>query len=151
MPEATSATGPSDSATSQMSASAFENAQTLAEAMNLLARFGDEYMDENPLVGEPGAFIFSKNPAGGSGNPERGPSTAASAVRQPGKSMMGTPTPSGAPPPAALKTDQATLAAGKKAGKGGESTPVSPGTPGALGGGKEKVKKRKAKPGHGSP
>ena len=118
--------------------------------MNLLARYGDVYMDENPLVGEPGAFIFTKNPATGPANAERGPPTAGPA-RQPGKSTMGTPTPSVAPPPSVLKSDQAAFAAGKKVDKGGERTPGTSGTPGALGGGKDKGKKREVKPGHGSP
>lgn len=31
----------------------------LMQSLNLLNRFGDEYMDENPLIGEPGAFVFT--------------------------------------------------------------------------------------------
>jgi mediator of RNA polymerase II transcription subunit 6 len=31
----------------------------LMQSLNLTNRFGDEYMDENPLIGEPGAFVFT--------------------------------------------------------------------------------------------
>ncbi|KAF1990172.1 MED6-domain-containing protein [Aulographum hederae CBS 113979] len=33
----------------------------LAESFNLALAYGDEYLDENPLIGEPGAFVFSKS------------------------------------------------------------------------------------------
>ena len=33
----------------------------LAESFSLSSRYGSEYMDENPLVGEPGSFILSKS------------------------------------------------------------------------------------------
>jgi len=36
-----------------------EDVQTLYESFNQFVRFRNEYMDENPLVGEPGAFTFS--------------------------------------------------------------------------------------------
>lgn len=36
-------------------------AHTLYEAFNQYLRYGNEYMDENPLVGEPGAFVFSSS------------------------------------------------------------------------------------------
>jgi mediator of RNA polymerase II transcription subunit 6 len=41
-------------------ASTFQDTRTLAESLNLFLRYGDEYMDESPLVGEPGSFIMSK-------------------------------------------------------------------------------------------
>ncbi|PTU18716.1 hypothetical protein P175DRAFT_0443233 [Aspergillus ochraceoroseus IBT 24754] len=44
----------------QTSGSTFQDLKTLAESFNLLSRYGDEFMDENPLVGEPGSFILSK-------------------------------------------------------------------------------------------
>ncbi|OXV11448.1 hypothetical protein Egran_00792 [Elaphomyces granulatus] len=37
-----------------------EETRNLTEALALLSRYGDEFMDETPLVGEPGSFIFSK-------------------------------------------------------------------------------------------
>ncbi|KAF7587390.1 Mediator of RNA polymerase II transcription subunit 6 [Aspergillus hancockii] len=45
----------------------FQDTRNLAESFSLLARYGDEYMDDNPLVGEPGSFILSK-----SGDADRG-------------------------------------------------------------------------------
>jgi mediator of RNA polymerase II transcription subunit 6 len=41
-------------------ASTFQDTRTLAESLNLFLRYEDEYMDETPLVGEPGSFILSK-------------------------------------------------------------------------------------------
>ena len=37
-----------------------EDTRNLTEALALLSKYGDEFMDETPLVGEPGSFIFSK-------------------------------------------------------------------------------------------
>ncbi|KAJ5778983.1 hypothetical protein N7457_006703 [Penicillium paradoxum] len=41
-------------------ASSFQDTLSLAESFSLLTRYGDEFMDENPLVGEPGSFILSR-------------------------------------------------------------------------------------------
>lgn len=38
----------------------YQDTRNLMEALNLLSRYGDEYMDEMPLTGEPGSFILSK-------------------------------------------------------------------------------------------
>ncbi|KAL1965249.1 hypothetical protein VTN77DRAFT_6003 [Rasamsonia byssochlamydoides] len=43
-----------------VSSTTFQDTRSLMEAFNLLSRYGDEFMDENPLVGEPGSFILSK-------------------------------------------------------------------------------------------
>lgn len=43
-----------------ISSSAFQDTRTLMEAFTLLSKYGDEYMDENSLVGEPGSFILTK-------------------------------------------------------------------------------------------
>ncbi|KAL3479468.1 MED6 mediator subfamily complex component-domain-containing protein [Aspergillus californicus] len=37
-----------------------QDLKSLAESFNLLSRYGDEYMDESPLMGEPGSFILSR-------------------------------------------------------------------------------------------
>ncbi|KAL2785681.1 mediator of RNA polymerase II transcription subunit 6 [Aspergillus keveii] len=59
--------------------------KTLAESFTLLSRYGDEYMDESPLMGEPGSFILSRT-----GDADRGvaskkqqqaPTTASAPVR----------------------------------------------------------------------
>lgn len=39
----------------------FQDTKSFAESFGLLARYGEEFMDENPLVGEPGSFILSKS------------------------------------------------------------------------------------------
>lgn len=46
--------------TNSQPADAVTDTRNLIEAFGLLSRYGDEYMDENPLVGEPGSFILSK-------------------------------------------------------------------------------------------
>ncbi|KAL8708177.1 MAG: hypothetical protein Q9220_006938 [cf. Caloplaca sp. 1 TL-2023] len=38
----------------------FDSSRMLEESLNLSLRYGHEYMDENPLTGEPGAFIITK-------------------------------------------------------------------------------------------
>lgn len=38
-----------------------QSLKLLAESFSLSSRYGSEYMDENPLVGEPGSFILSKS------------------------------------------------------------------------------------------
>ncbi|KAJ5902449.1 hypothetical protein N7495_002977 [Penicillium taxi] len=40
--------------------SSHHDARSLADSFNLFTRYGDEFMDENPLVGEPGSFIMSR-------------------------------------------------------------------------------------------
>lgn len=37
-----------------------QETQLLEDSFRLATRYGNEYMDESPLVGEPGAFIFRK-------------------------------------------------------------------------------------------
>jgi hypothetical protein len=44
-----------------VSSTTFQDTRSLMEAFTLLSRYGDEFMDENPLVGEPGSFILSKS------------------------------------------------------------------------------------------
>ncbi|KAJ5107599.1 hypothetical protein N7456_004274 [Penicillium angulare] len=40
--------------------SSFQDTRNLAESFSLFSQYGDEYMDETPLVGEPGSFIMSR-------------------------------------------------------------------------------------------
>lgn len=75
--------------------SSYQDTRSLAEAINLLTRYGDEYMDENPLVGEPGSFILSRN--GGETDRAAGPAKPAS-NKITGATTTGTSTPSGGPP-----------------------------------------------------
>jgi mediator of RNA polymerase II transcription subunit 6 len=48
------------STTSNAKDTSYQHTRNLMEAMNLLSRYGDEFMDETPLSGEPGSFILSK-------------------------------------------------------------------------------------------
>lgn len=133
MPGAATTAKSVDPTQSRLSAAEMQNARNIEDAMNLVERYGDEYMEDMPLVGEPGSFIFSKNPAAASagGGAEQTSSTAAAgSSRQQG-----------------LRTDAATVDAAKKAGKGSERSPSAAGTPGDLGEAKEKSKKIKAKAG----
>lgn len=60
--------------------SSVSDMMTLAESFNLLARYGDEFMDETPLVGEPGSFILSRagdTDRGATSKQQQLPSTAA--------------------------------------------------------------------------
>ena len=42
------------------SGAGYQELQTLAESYHLSQVYGNEYMDENPLVGEPGSFRITK-------------------------------------------------------------------------------------------
>lgn len=145
------------SITSQGSAQNFDNStgntgstiqdtRNLAEAFNLFTHYGDEFMDDSPLVGEPGSFILSKT--------NEKPTTAAAVAAARQKSGSGSGGTANAaklpppPPPAAaasassgkpgpIKIDSSV----KAVGKGTEKSPITPG------GGKEKVKRKKSKAG----
>ena len=78
-------------------------------------------MDENPLVGEPGSFIMSKS---------REPAPLSSLKIQ-------TSIPTKPAEPAETKTPTP-FAAGRKGSKGGDKSPISPGT-------KDKKARRKTK------
>jgi hypothetical protein len=38
----------------------YQDTRSLAEAFHLFTQYGDEFMDEHPLTGEPGSFILSR-------------------------------------------------------------------------------------------
>ncbi|KAJ9200547.1 hypothetical protein DTO164E3_4122 [Paecilomyces variotii] len=44
-----------------MSGTTWEDTRNLMESFSLLSKYGDEYMDENPLAGEPGNFILTRS------------------------------------------------------------------------------------------
>lgn len=91
--------------------STVQDTRTLAESFNLLSRYGDEFMDENPLVGEPGSFILSR-----SGDVDR---TAAKQV------PASTAASAAANAPTRVGTPQVRIETpGKVSDKGG-STPIS--------------------------
>ncbi|KAL2007316.1 hypothetical protein VTN00DRAFT_8754 [Thermoascus crustaceus] len=104
-----------------VSTSTFQDTRSLAEAFNLLSKYGDEFMDENPLVGEPGSFILSKS------------SDASVPIRQQPPPKPSTPVPAAAAagragtPSVTAKTDTASVAQ-KTTAKAPEKekTPTSP-------------------------
>jgi mediator of RNA polymerase II transcription subunit 6 len=59
MPES-QATVKASLSTGNVKDTSYQDTRNLMEALNLLSRYGDEYMDETPLTGEPGSFILSK-------------------------------------------------------------------------------------------
>lgn len=99
------------------SGSGYQELQTLAESYHLSRVYENEYMDENPLVGEPGSFRITKT-----------------------KEVIPKPVLSVATPfntaPADGKITESPVALKKV--KGGEKSPITPGT-------KEKKSRRKSK------
>ena len=110
----------------------------LTESLSLLQRFGHEFMDENPLVGEPGNFVVQKakegsaRPVGRAGSGKEGPGED-----DRDKAREGTPEGARAaappPPPPPIKTDLASEV--HKKVKGMDKSPLTPG------GGKRRKKK----------
>lgn len=77
-------------------------ARTLHDALSLSMRYGKEYMDEMPLMGEPGSFRFAKAKETGVTTSRLNPQTS----NQANLSKVGTPVPaSRAASPPALQTD----------------------------------------------
>lgn len=102
--------------------SEYQGLQLLAESYSLCSRYGKEYMDDNPLVGEPGSFILSKS-------------------RDAGAAVSHLQTKAPVQPKLATSPDINTIAVPspvKKGAKGSEKSPISPGT-------KEKKQRRKSK------
>lgn len=118
--------------------STVQDTRNLTESFNLFSKYGDEFMDDSPLVGEPGSFILSKT--------NEKPTAAATARQKSGSGNGGAgklpppPPPTGSASsakPGPIKTDSTV----KAAGKGAEKSPITPG------GGREKVKRKKSKAG----
>ncbi|EPE29857.1 hypothetical protein GLAREA_01017 [Glarea lozoyensis ATCC 20868] len=108
------------------------SSRLLEETLNITLKYGDEFMDENPITGEPGAFHLT-----GTGRKEKDVSKLmVPALSKPGSSAATSKAPTPAPP--TLKTDIEPAPAKKK----GEKTPTK-----SPGGGK--LKRRKSKVGSG--
>ncbi|EER40369.1 RNA polymerase II transcription mediator complex subunit [Histoplasma capsulatum var. duboisii H88] len=130
------------------SSTTMQDSRSLIEAFNLLSRYGDEYMDDAPLLGEPGSFIIGKTSTEplvvGMRQPvnseaSKAPTPAPSTGVGGSMSKPGTPAATGTTTAlSAIKTDPATIGVGKT-GKGGEKSPTTPG------GMKERTKRRKSK------
>lgn len=104
-----------------MKSSNYQNIRSLADSFNLFTRFGDEFMDENPLVGEPGSFIMSRV----SGDADRATAKTAAKVG-PGATATGTPL----VPPGRVSTPQMRVDTPGKTSDKSSSPPSSGGNKG---------------------
>lgn len=121
------------------------------QSLNLTNRYGDEYMDENPLRGEPGAFVFTntKNAVDERNKAQEQSAQAAAALsssqltapkldtQPPSVAPSVAATPKGAPTPAAMeahsrKSSTTTVPKDKKRERRkskGLASPTTPGVP----------------------
>lgn len=102
----------------------FDNsARTLREALRMTLQYGKEYMDDVPLVGEPGSFRLSKTRDGV--NSQAKSQTSGTAIATPGQSRA----PSAAPPSSAsvaantTVVPKGTIGSDKKAGSSNRVKP----------------------------
>ncbi len=104
----------------------YPSLQLMAESYSLSLRYGKEYMDDNPIVGEPGSFILSKS-------------------REPAAPVMQTapkaPVVTKRPPAPEIKTSNL-VAPSRKGSKGADKSPISPA-------GKDRKGRRKSKVANG--
>lgn len=100
----------------------------LIESYGLSVRYGKEYMDDNPLVGEPGSFILSKS------RELAAPPVIPTAPKA--------PTVTKRPPAPEIKTTNLSTSA-RKGSKGAEKSPISPAN-------KDRKARRKSKVANGS-
>ncbi|KAL8848327.1 MAG: hypothetical protein Q9221_006630 [Calogaya cf. arnoldii] len=101
----------------------FQSPQLLQASLELSLRYGHEYMDENPLVGEPGSFIITKSRDSQQSSQQSKPKPDAVSVTKPSTLQ--------------IKTDVPAQA--EKDNVGADKTPMS-----AVG--KEKKARRKSRP-----
>ena len=112
----------------------------LALSYDLADRYGNEYMDENPIVGEPGAFKLSKshNTSFATSMTTSKTSSQVQEASNTSSQSVGVPTPAkSAVPTPQLKTEDLPVPA-RKGTKGSEKSPTTPST-------KEKKSRRKSK------
>ena len=117
----------------------YSGIQMLADSYALSLRYVNEYMDENPIVGEPGSFRLAKSH---DSSLNSSMSTNRSSQQQSFKSSTPAPLPMPAKeiPTPLLKTDDLPAEA-KKPLKGAEKSPTTPGVKEK----KEKKERRKSK------
>ncbi|KAL8649713.1 MAG: hypothetical protein Q9210_004231 [Variospora velana] len=99
-----------------------QSTQLIRSSLNLSLRYGSEYMDDNPLVGEPGSFIITKS--------REVPPPASQQKPRPAPIATRAPTPQ-------VKTDIPEPK--RKPSMGAEKSPTTPST-------KEKKARRKSRP-----
>ena len=114
--------------------------QTLFESFGQFLRYGKEYMDENPLVGEPGSFVFTSSKQHLQAQQDLAAKKAAQqAVPKLHIEVKASSTPEPRPPTAQAKSDQPTSA--KRSKNSDKSSTL----------GKPKRRKSKAPKSPGSP
>lgn len=112
-----------------------QDARTLLDAINMSLRYGKEYMNETPLVGEPGNFRLSKTR---DATAAPGLSKVAQPASQQTSPSKATPAPSPPGPPPTIQTDVPPVLS-KKSAKGPDKSPITPAS-------SQKAKRRKSKP-----
>lgn len=113
--QASAKAGLSIANTSTSTNTSFQDTRSLGEAFNLFTQYGDEFMDENPLVGEPGSFIMSR-----AGENDRATGAAQAALRTGPGVTANTPGPAGR-----ASTPQVRVDTPGKASDRGNSPPSS--------------------------
>lgn len=120
---------------SQDGTNTYDDLHLLAQSFQLSAMYGSEYMDENPLHGEPGSFVFASSTdhlrAVQQAQQAKAKPPTAPAAGSPAASARGS---ASATPVPAIKTEGIQQA--RKGSSGGDKSPVSAGPP--------KLKKKKA-------
>jgi len=112
----------------------YQSNQMLGESYNLSLRYGNEYMDENPIVGEPGSFRLTKSHDSTlTSSMSTNKSSQSLTVAPPVKEIE-------VPTPQPLKTEDLPAPV-RKSAKGGEKSPTIPGAKEK----KEKKERRKSK------
>lgn len=105
----------------------FDDLRLLSESLALSARYSSEYMDENPLHGEPGSFVFASTAEHlrAQQQAQQAKAKAPPAVgTTPGVSARGSV--AGTPMPA-IKTEG--FSPDRRGSKGGQKSPLSAGLP----------------------
>lgn len=137
---ATQETATSAKASKTTSDMGLQGIHMLAYSYELSDRYANEYMDENPIVGEPGSFKLSKshNTSLASSMITSKTSSQTQEVSKPSSQSLDVASPAkSAVPTPQLKTEDLPAPV-RKATKGSEKSPITPGT-------KEKKSRRKSK------
>ena len=128
LPDALPASKKAPSSTN-INTSNYLDVRLLEESLNITLKYGDEYMDENPITGQPGDFHLSTT-----GRKEKDKLMVPTAT----KALAATASAKPSGPPTPLKTDIPPARKGSKADK----SPRTPGMP--------KPKRRKSSKAQGS-
>ena len=120
-------------------ANGVQSSALFAQSFDLFLRYGGEYMDENPLMGEPGSFKLSKTRSGEAALPTTS-SNAMKTSRQPSPSRASSPAAEMKKTPGLeIKTDVPPETGPGRKGSGSAKSPTTPGA------GKKKKERRKSK------